>query len=384
MKAQKQNSKNDELRVIISGGGTGGHIFPAISIANALKKLKPHCKILFVGAANRMEMEKVPAAGYKIIGLPVAGLKRSLSLSNLKLPFMLYKSIKLASKIIDDFKPQVAIGVGGYASAPLLKAAGNKKIPYIIQEQNSYAGITNKLLAKKSAKICVAYPNMERFFPKDKILITGNPVRNGIEPATKLQQKEAQAFFGFKENDKVILVVGGSLGAGTLNNSVKKWALDNPESDISIIWQCGKYYFNEVEKFNNENPRPYIRYFQFIKEMGKAFAASNVVISRAGAGTISELCIAGKATIFVPSPNVAEDHQKHNAMALSNKGAALIVLDNLASVKLMDTAIGLINDSNKIEELETAIKKMALHNSDTIIAREIIKLSKSDSKIKGE
>lgn len=374
MKTALNTISKQGLRVIISGGGTGGHIFPAISIANALKKLEPTCEILFVGAANKMEMEKVPAAGYKIVGLPVTGLKRSLSLSNLKLPFMLCKSIKMASNIIKEFKPNAAIGVGGYASAPLLKAASNKKVPYIIQEQNSYAGVTNKLLAKKAAKICVAYPNMEKFFPKEKILITGNPVREGIEPATELQKEEARNFFGFKKSDKIILVVGGSLGAGTLNSSVKKWASQNLESDVSIIWQCGKYYFNEIDNFNKANPRSYIRCFEFIKEMDKAFAAANIVISRAGAGTISELCIAGKATIFVPSPNVAEDHQRHNAMALSTKGAAVMVHDNLAYSKLMESAIELVNDSQKIEELEIAIAKMALHNSDEIIANEVIKL----------
>lgn len=371
---------NDKLRVIISGGGTGGHIFPAISIANALKRLDPECEILFVGASNKMEMEKVPAAGYKITGLPVVGLKRSLSLSNLKVPFMLYRSIWLATKIVNEFRPHVAVGVGGYASAPLLRAAGNKGVPYIIQEQNSYAGITNRLLAKKAAKICVAYSNMEKFFPKDKILVTGNPVREGIEPATEQQREEAKQFFGFNKGRKLILVVGGSLGAGTLNSTLKKWVVENLESEIDILWQCGKYYFNEVERFNKENPRPYIKYVQFIKEMERAFAAANLVISRAGAGTISELSIAGKATIFVPSPNVAEDHQRHNAMALSNRGAAIMVPDDRASIELMERAIELVNNNKKIEQLERAIKEMALHNSDEIIAREVIKLCKESKK----
>lgn len=376
MNAKIDTPHIEPIRIIISGGGTGGHIFPAISIANALKKLEPHCEIVFVGASNKMEMEKVPAAGYKIIGLPVAGLKRSLSLSNLKLPFLLFKSINLATKIIKDFKPHVAVGVGGYASAPLLRAAGNKRVPYIIQEQNSYAGITNRLLAKKAFKICVAYPNMEKFFPKDKILITGNPVREGIGPATKLEREEALSYFGLKESDRVILVVGGSLGAGTLNSSIKKWVLENLESDVCIIWQCGKYYFNEVEKFNKENPRSYIKCFEFIKEMDKAYAAANIVISRAGAGTISELSIAGKATIFVPSPNVAEDHQRHNALALSNKGAAIMIPDVQAMEQLMDRAIELVNDRERVKKLEIAIKEMALHNSAQIIAKEVIKLCK--------
>lgn len=376
----KGELKNQELRVIISGGGTGGHIFPAISIANALKRLNPTCKILFVGALNKMEMERVPSAGYEIIGLPVAGLKRKLSLSNLKLPFMLYKSIRMASKIIANFKPHAVVGVGGYASAPLLRAAGNKRIPYLIQEQNSYAGVTNKLLAKKAAKICVAYPNMEKFFPREKILLTGNPVREGIEPATALQKGQAKKYFGFNEEAKVILVVGGSLGAGTLNDSVKNWALNNLTSNVCIIWQCGKYYSNEIEEFNKNNPRPFIKYFEFIKEMDKAFAAANIVISRAGAGTISELCIARKATIFVPSPNVAENHQMHNALALSTIGAALMIPDNQANAKLMESAIELVNDSKKIELLEEAIAKMALLNSDEIIANEVIKLCKGNKK----
>jgi len=380
MKTENNNHKEQEIRIIISGGGTGGHIFPAISIANALKRLVPQCNILFVGASNKMEMERVPAAGYKITGLPVAGLKRSLSLSNLKLPFMLYKSIKMASKIIDNFKPHAVIGVGGYASAPLLKAAGNKRIPYIIQEQNSYAGITNKLLAKKASKICVAYPNMEKFFPKNKILITGNPVRKGIKPATILQKEEAKKFFGFKATDKVILIIGGSLGAGTLNSSVQKWILNNRESDICIIWQCGKYYYKDVDSFNKNNPRSYVKYFEFIKEMDKAFAASNIVISRAGAGTISELCIAEKATIFVPSPNVSEDHQTHNAMALSTKGAAIMIPDNMAIEQLMESAIELINNIEKTLQLEASIKKMAFYNSDDTIANEVIKLCNQSKK----
>lgn len=367
-------------RVIISGGGTGGHIFPAISIANALKKKEPQCEILFVGASNKMEMEKVPAAGYKITGLPITGLKRSLSLSNLKLPFTLLKSIRIATKIIREFKPDAAVGVGGYASAPLLLAAGNKAIPYLIQEQNSYAGITNRFLAKKAKKICVAYENMEEFFPKEIILITGNPVREGIKPATKEKRDEAREFYNLTKEEKVILVIGGSLGARTLNNSIKKWVLENRESDTTIIWQCGKSYYNEIKKFNEENPRSYIKYFEFIKEMDMAFAASDVVISRAGAGTISELCIAGKATIFVPSPNVAEDHQRHNALALSNRGAAIMILDSEASEKLMNRAIELVKDKNKVEKLEMAIKEMALHNSAEIIANQVIKLCEESRK----
>lgn len=366
-----------EKRIIISGGGTGGHIFPAISIANALKRAEPECEILFVGALGRMEMEKVPAAGYRIAGLPVSGLKRSLSLSNLKLPFMFVKSIIEAGRIIKKFKPDAAVGVGGYASFPLLKAASLKKIPYIIQEQNSYAGVTNKLLAKKASKICVAYEGMEKFFPAGKILLTGNPVRSTIKRATPQEQMAAKAGFGFGTETPVLLVVGGSLGAGTLNTAVKKWILENPQSNIGIIWQCGKYYYAQSVLFNQSNPRPFVKCFEFISNMEEALAAADVVISRAGAGTISELCIAGKATIFVPSPNVAEDHQTANAMALTSKGAALMVRDNDATSILMAEAIKLLNDKDKIEKLEKSMLGMALYGSDEKIAGQVLSLINS-------
>lgn len=366
-----------EKRIIISGGGTGGHIFPAISIANALKRVEPDCEILFVGALGRMEMEKVPAAGYRIAGLPVSGLKRSLSLSNLKLPFMFVKSIIEAGRIIKKFKPDAAVGVGGYASFPLLKAASLKKIPYIIQEQNSYAGVTNKLLAKKASKICVAYEGMEKFFPAGKILLTGNPVRSTIKRATPQEQMAAKAGFGFGTETPVLLVVGGSLGAGTLNTAVKKWILENPQSNIGIIWQCGKYYYAQSVLFNQSNPRPFVQCFEFISNMEEALAAADVVISRAGAGTISELCIAGKATIFVPSPNVAEDHQTANAMALTSKGAALMVRDNEATSILMAEAMKLLNDRDKIEKLEKNMLGMALYGSDEKIAGQVLSLINS-------
>ena len=364
-------------RIIISGGGTGGHIFPAISIANALRRLEPDCEILFVGALGRMEMERVPAAGYQIVGLPVSGLKRSLSLSNLKLPFMFVKSVIEAGRIIERFKPDAAVGVGGYASFPLLKAASFKNIPYIIQEQNSYAGVTNKLLAKKASKICVAYEGMEKFFPAGKILLTGNPVRSSIKRATPQEQIETKAGFGFGKETPVLLVVGGSLGAGTLNNAVKRWILDNPESNLGIIWQCGKYYFPQTALFNQSNPRQFVKCFEFISNMEEALAAADVVISRAGAGTISELCIAGKATIFVPSPNVAEDHQTANAIALTNKGAALMVRDNEAHGVLMAQAQKLLNDRDTIEKLERRMLEMALYGSDEKIAGQVLSLINS-------
>ncbi len=363
------------MRIIISGGGTGGHIFPAISVANALREAAPDCEILFVGAAGRMEMERVPAAGYKIEGLPVAGLKRSLSLDNLKLPFKILRSLRMAGKIIDKFKPDVAVGVGGYASGPLLWMAGRKGIPYLIQEQNSFAGLTNRLLGKKAEKICVAYEGMERFFPADKVILTGNPVRKGIVKATPEMKERAATLYSLNRDKKTLLITGGSLGAGTLNRCVMNWVQENIESDINIIWQTGKYYFEKIKEFNSLNPRSYVKCYEFLTDMDLAFAAADVVISRAGAGTISELCIAAKAVIFVPSPNVAEDHQTHNARSLSDKGAALLVPDNMADDELMNAAMELIKDDIKVKELENRIEKMALRDSAEVIAREIIKTS---------
>ena len=368
---------NEKLRVIISGGGTGGHIFPALSIANAIKKELPESEILFVGAEGKMEMEKVPAAGYRIIGLPVAGLKRELDPSNLMLPYKLFKSVKQAGKIIDDFKPDVAVGVGGYASAPLLWMAGRRGIPYLIQEQNSYAGLTNRILGKKAQKICVAYQGMERFFDKAKILITGNPIREEITGTNKQLRSEAIKFFGLDPARKTILVVGGSLGARTLNNCIKKWIRDDPAGNIQILWQYGKFYKTGIQDFLGANPRDYIIASEFIKRMDLAFAAADIVITRAGAGTISELCVAGKACIFVPSPNVAEDHQTHNAMALVNQDAALLVPDSHAEIRLMNIAYELVNNPVKIEVMESNIRKMALENAAEKIAQEVIKLKRA-------
>ena len=364
---------NGNLRLIISGGGTGGHIFPAISIANAVKKLCPDAEILFVGAIGRMEMERVPMAGYKIEGLPVAGLQRKLSLENLKLPFKLLKSNKLAKRIIENFNPDIAVGVGGYASGPILRIAGKRGIPYIIQEQNSYAGLTNRILAKRASVICVAYPDMEKFFPEEKVIITGNPIRDGISLATPELKERAIEHFNLDRDKKTLLIIGGSLGSGTLNRCVRGWLMDNKESDINIIWQCGRYYYKDVEEFNNQNHRDFVKYFEFISNMDLAYAAADLVVSRAGAGTISELCMAGKATIFVPSPNVAEDHQTHNAMALVKRDAAYMVTDTTAESKLMKLAIELISDGDKLTALEKNIRDMAIEESAEKIAQEVLK-----------
>ncbi len=350
-----------KIRAIISGGGTGGHIFPALSIADKLKELNPETEILFVGAEGRMEMEKVPAAGYTIKGLPVAGLQRRLAASNLALPFKVAKSIRMAKRIIRDFRPDIAIGVGGYASAPLLWAASRLGIPVLIQEQNGYAGLTNKILAKRARRICVAYEGMERFFPADRIVLTGNPIRKEIVPADSAMREEAFSFYGLDPLKKHIFIVGGSLGSRTLNEAMMKWISDGCPGgeNTQIIWQCGKYYKPSVETFMQEAARSGkapetlsgIQFSDFIKRMDLAYAAADVVISRSGASSISELCAAHKAAIFVPSPNVAEDHQTHNAMALANKGAAIVVKDSEASAKLMETACGLLGEPGRIAAL---------------------------------
>lgn len=370
------------VRVIISGGGTGGHIFPAISIANALKTNMPDCEILFVGALGRMEMERVPAAGYKITGLPVAGIKRELSAENLKVPYKLLKSLRMAGEIIDEFKPDIAVGVGGYASAPLLWMAGRRGIPYIIQEQNSFAGLTNRILGRRAALVCVAYEGMERFFPKERILLTGNPVREGIRRAGEQMRREGLKHFGIDPEKRTILIVGGSLGAGTLNRCAMQWIEKNESSDVTLLWQTGKYYYKEIAEFNKRNPREFVKCFEFIKEMDLAYASANVVISRAGAGTISELCIAGKATIFVPSPNVAEDHQTHNANSLVKKGAAYMIPDSEAPLKLMDEAVKLVNNSEEIQRLESGISELAINDSAQTICKEIMRVSGFENSIK--
>jgi UDP-N-acetylglucosamine--N-acetylmuramyl-(pentapeptide) pyrophosphoryl-undecaprenol N-acetylglucosamine transferase len=360
--------------VILSGGGTGGHIFPAVAIANEIKKLAPQVEILFVGALGRMEMEKVPAAGYKIIGIPIAGLQRKLTLSNFKLPFLLLKSFFQTKKIISDFHPDVVVGTGGYASAPLIRVAAGKGIPAIIHEGNSYAGITNKLLAKKVSKICVAYEGMEKFFPKEKIIITGNPIRQDIKDLES-RKEEACAFFKIDPSRKTIVIIGGSLGAKTINEAIGAGLEELAKNNIQLIWQTGKTYIEkarqQVSAFNEKN----IYAFDFIQRMDLAYAAADVVISRAGASSISELCVTGKSCILVPSPNVAEDHQTKNAMALVNKNAALLVKDEDASKVLINKAVVLLNDQNTLANLKLNIKKMAFTDSANVIAREVLKLA---------
>ena len=370
-----------KLRVIISGGGTGGHIFPALSIANKLREMNPETEILFVGAEGRMEMEKVPAAGYKIVGLPIAGLQRSLTLSNFKLPFKLAKSLLMARRTLKEFKPDIAIGVGGYASAPLLWAAGRLGIPTLIQEQNGFAGLTNKILGKKAKSICVAYEGMERFFPADRIVLSGNPIRKDIVPATGQMKEEGYEFYGLNPEARHIFVVGGSLGSRTLNEAMQKWIMDGCPggSDIEVIWQCGKYYKASIDKFMEEMKAAgkdvsRIQHSDFIQRMDLAYAVADVVISRSGASSVSELCAAHKATVFVPSPNVTEDHQTHNAMALVNKDAALIVKDAEASETLMKRACELMKDSQKIAQLEENIGKLALRDAAMTIIDEIYRI----------
>ena len=361
--------KYRKIRAIISGGGTGGHIFPALSIANKLRELNPETEILFVGAEGRMEMERVPAAGYEIVGLPVAGLQRKLTLSNLALPFKVIRSIRIAKKVIREFRPDIAIGVGGYASAPLLWAASRLGVPTLIQEQNGFAGLTNKILGKNAKAICVAYEGMERFFPADRIILTGNPIRKEIVPATDQMKQEAMSFYNLDPDRKHIFIVGGSLGSGTLNNAMKKWISEGCPSGegLEIIWQCGKYYKPSVDAFMKEAQGKglggeclkYIHHSDFIKRMDLAYAAADIVISRSGASSISELCAAHKASIFVPSPNVTEDHQTHNAMALVRKDAGMIVKDSDAEEKLMKTACGLIENPERIALMEKNIAALA-------------------------
>jgi UDP-N-acetylglucosamine--N-acetylmuramyl-(pentapeptide) pyrophosphoryl-undecaprenol N-acetylglucosamine transferase len=363
------------LRFIISGGGTGGHIFPAISIANALKKKHPDADFLFVGAEGRMEMEKVPNAGYKIVGLPVSGFDRSNLFRNFKVLFRLFKSISMAKKIVKDFKPDVVIGVGGYASGPTLYAAHKLGVPILLQEQNSYAGITNKLLAKKASRVCVAYDNLDRFFPKDKIVLTGNPVRQDfleIEPYAE----EAYGYFGFKPGKKTLLIVGGSLGARTINQSVIKGLGLLRESGIQVIWQTGKLYYENARKEAESSTNPNLLVTDFVMRMDYAYAIADLVISRAGASSISELCLLKKASILVPSPNVSEDHQTKNAMALVEKEAAVMIPDKEAPDKMIPQALKMINDDAILNKLSLNAHQMAQLDSAGRIADEVLGLVK--------
>ena len=367
---------NDELRVIISGGGTGGHIFPAVSIANAIKAMHPEAKILFVGALGRMEMQRVPAAGYEIKGLPIQGFDRKNLLKNVKVLYKIWKSQRMAKQIIKEFRPQVAVGVGGYASGPTLNKAAAMGIPCLIQEQNSYAGVTNKLLAKKAAKICVAYEGMERFFPADKIMLTGNPVRQQLLENTQTKV-EALRSFDLDVSKKTVLIVGGSLGARTVNESVLKHLDVIRQSGVQFIWQTGKYYYEQIkEQLAKEEKLENLVVTDFISDMGAAYKAADLVVSRAGAGSISEFCLLGKPVILVPSPNVAEDHQTKNALALVNKDAALYVKDAEAPALLMPLAIDTVKDDAKLQTLSENILKMALPDSAEIIAKEVVSLAK--------
>ena len=370
----KERRDLKQLRVILSGGGTGGHIFPAVSIANEIKKMEPDAEILFVGALGKMEMEKVPAAGYKIIGVPIAGLQRRLTLANFKLPFLILKSLMQTRRIIEEFKPQVVVGTGGYASGPLIKAATAKGIPALLQEQNSYAGITNKLLSKKASKICVAYEGMEAFFPKDKLLLTGNPVRQDLSYSDE-KRKEALSYFNLSGDKETLLIIGGSLGARTINESIGAGLKAFADAGIQIIWQTGKLYAETARKQSADFAAKGIVAFDFISRMDLAYAMADVVISRAGASSVSELCNLSMPSILVPSPNVAEDHQTKNAMALVHKKAAILVRDVDAHDALVKESLSLIRNQALRSELKQNIATMAYKDSAKVIASEVIKLA---------
>ena len=366
---------NKNLRIIISGGGTGGHIFPAVSIANAIKELRPDTEILFVGAEGRMEMHRVPAAGYPIKGLPVAGFDRKNLFKNIPVLIKLFKSQRLARKIVKEFQPHAAVGVGGYASGPTLKVAGSMGVPTLLQEQNSYAGVTNKLLAKQAKKICVAYEGMERFFDKDKIILTGNPVRQGLLNHSKTRE-EAIATFGLDPSKRTILILGGSLGARTINQCLMENLDKVKSSGIQFIWQTGKIYIEEAKSaVAKAGELPMLHVTDFISDMATAYCAADLVISRAGAGSISEFCLLQKPVILVPSPNVAEDHQTKNALALVNKNAALYVKDMEAKELLLDKAIEAVKQPDLLKNLSKNITELAFTDSANIIAKEVIKLA---------
>ena len=371
------------LRIIISGGGTGGHIFPAVSIANAIKEMLPETEILFVGAEGRMEMQRVPAAGYPIKGLPVAGFDRKNLFKNIPVLIKLFKSQRMARKIIKSFRPHAAVGVGGYASGPTLKVAGSMGIPTLLQEQNSYAGVTNKLLAKQAEKICVAYEGMERFFDKEKIILTGNPVRQGLRNPS-IDHQEAVRSFGLDPEKKTVLILGGSLGARTINQCLMQNLDKVKDSGIQFIWQTGKIYIEEARSVVAQaGELPMLHVTDFISDMATAYSAADLIISRAGAGSISEFCLLGKPVILVPSPNVAEDHQTKNALALVNKNAALYVKDAEAKDLLIDKAIETVNHPELLKNLSKNISKLAFTDSANVIAKEVIKLAEQYKKEHG-
>ena len=371
------------IRIIISGGGTGGHIFPAVSIANAIKELQPEAEILFVGAEGRMEMHRVPAAGYQIKGLPVAGFDRKNLLKNIPVLIKLFKSQRLARKIVKDFRPHAAVGVGGYASGPTLKVAGSMGIPTLLQEQNSYAGVTNKLLAKQAKKICVAYEGMERFFDKDKIILTGNPVRQGLLNTTTTRE-EAIASFGLDPDKRTVLILGGSLGARTINQCLMNHLEQVKTSGVQFIWPTGKIYIDEARAaVSQAGELPMLHVTDFISDMATAYSAADLVISRAGAGSISEFCLLQKPVILVPSPNVAEDHQTKNALALVDKNAALYVKDAEAQELLLDKAIEAVGQPELLKNLSKNITELAFKDSANVIAREVLKLAEKYQKEHG-
>jgi len=357
-------------RILISGGGTGGHIYPALAIANAWMDKHPDSEILFVGAQGKMEMQKVPEAGYSIKGLPVAGLQRKLTLANLSFPIKLWRSLRMASKIVKEFQPQLVLGVGGYASGPVLYAAQNKGIPTLLQEQNSYAGLTNKLLAKKAAKICVAYPDMERFFPKEKLKLTGNPVRKDLLDLAGKREQGIEVF-GLDPNRKTVFVLGGSLGARTLNQAMLKHMVDLEKEGYQVLWQSGKFYFKDMEVALEKAGLTHIHLREFIREMDLAYAAADVIVSRAGALSVSELCLVGKPVIFIPSPNVAEDHQTKNANACVKQGAAVLLADADAVGKFKEYIDDLLQHEDKAQSLATAIKKLAMPDAANALVHEL-------------
>lgn len=362
-------------RAVISGGGTGGHIFPALAIANELKRRNPAVEILFVGALGKMEMEKVPAAGYKIVGLPISGLQRKITLDNLSLPFKIVKSLWMANKLLKDFKPEVVVGVGGYASGPTLKAAIGMKIPTLIQEQNSFPGKTNKLLAPKVTKICGAFEGLEKFFPKEKIILTGNPVRSEMIDIEG-KREEALSYFNLDPTRKTVFIMGGSLGARTLNDSMIEGLEKLESSNIQVIWQCGKFYFNEMKEKLAQHAVKHIHLHEFVMRMDLAYAAADLIVSRAGAISISELCLVHKPCILVPSPNVAEDHQTKNAMALVNKSAAVLVKDSDARAQLTNKIIELTQDEVSMEALSWSIRHLAVPRATELIVDELEKIAK--------
>jgi len=361
-------------RIIISGGGTGGHVFPAISIANALKRIEPDCEILFVGAMGKMEMEKVPAAGYKIIGLNISGIQRGSIVKNLALPFKFFGSMRKALGLLDEFKPDVVVGVGGYASGPILFAASLKSIPYLIQEQNSYAGLTNKWLGKKAAKVCVAFDDMDQFFPASSLIKTGNPVRKEVVDIHNKHYAGAE-LLKLDPLKKTILITGGSLGAGTLNKSIEKHLPELIKADVQVIWQTGKFYYNGIIERLGIDFHPNVRILEFLNKMDMAYAAADIIISRAGAGTIAELCLIRKPVILVPSPNVAEDHQTKNAMALVKNGAAVLITDRSAEDVLVNEALSLLKNEVRRKNLSERIGSMGLPDADDIIARQVLNLA---------